>query len=170
VTGAVLFLSFLLAQRLGELAYARRNTARLLARGAVEHGAGHYPAIVALHAAWIGALALWGWDEPVHLGWLAAFAVLQGLRLWVLATLGPRWTTRILVLDEPRVTKGPFRLVPHPNYAVVMAEIVVAPLVLGLGWVALIFGLANLALILLVRIPAEARAWRGVETGVDVQG
>ena len=162
MTGAVVFLAFLVAQRLGELLYARRNTARLMAAGAVEHGAGHYPAIVALHTAWIAALAWWGWDEPVHLGWLAIFAVLQALRLWVLATLGPRWTTRIVVppLDpaEPLVARGPFRLIPHPNYAVVTAEMFVAPMVLGLGWVALVFGLANVALLALVRIPAEERA------------
>ena len=158
MTGAVAFLLFLAAQRLGELALARRNTARLLARGAVEHGAGHYPAIVALHASWFGALALWGWDEPLRLGWLAVFAVLQVLRAWVLATLGERWTTRIVVTPDPPVSGGPFRFLPHPNYAVVMAEIAVAPLVLGLPWVALVFGALNLALLLLVRIPAEDRA------------
>ena len=156
--GAILFLLFILAQRLVELAIAKRNTARLLARGAREHGAGHYPLIVALHTAWIAALAVWGWDEPLHMGWLAAFAVLQVLRAWVLATLGPRWTTRIIVTDEPVVTRGPFRMIPHPNYAVVVAEIVVAPLVLGLTWVAAAFGVANLALLLLIRIPAEDRA------------
>ena len=156
--GAILFLLFIVAQRLVELAIAKRNTARLLARGAREHGAGHYPLIVALHTAWIAALAVWGWDEPLHMGWLAAFAVLQVLRAWVLATLGPRWTTRIIVTDEPVVTRGPFRMIPHPNYAVVVAEIVVAPLVLGLTWVAAAFGVANLALLLLIRIPAEDRA------------
>lgn len=156
--GAIAFLAFLVAQRLGELALARRNTARLMARGAVEHGAAHYPAIVALHAAWIGAQVWWGWDQPVHLGWLAAFAVLQILRLWVLVTLGERWTTRIVVSSEPLVARGPFRLVPHPNYLVVMAEIAVAPMVLGLPWVALAFFALNAALLLLVRIPAEDRA------------
>ncbi len=158
MTGAAAFLAFLIAQRLGELILARRNTARLMARGAVEHGAGHYPAIVALHTAWIAALVWWGWDQSLHLGWLAAFVVLQALRLWVLASLGERWTTRIVVLDEPLVARGPFRWLPHPNYAVVVAEIAVAPLVLGLGWVALVFSALNAALLLLVRIPAEDRA------------
>jgi methyltransferase len=161
VTGAVLFLAFLVAQRLTELAIAKRNTAALLARGAVEHGAGHYPLIVALHATWIAALAWFGWDQPLHLGWLAAFVVLQVLRVWVLVTLGPRWTTRIIVTGEPLVRRGPFRLLPHPNYAVVIAEIAVAPLVLGLVWVAAVFSALNLALLLLVRIPAENAALRG---------
>ena len=155
---AILFLGFVIAQRLGELALARRNTARLLARGAVEHGAGHYPAIVALHTAWIGALVIWGWNNPVSLPWLALFVLLQGLRVWVLATLGDRWTTRIIVLPEPLVARGPFRLIPHPNYAVVIAEIAVTPLVLGLPWVAAIFSVLNAALLFAVRIPAENRA------------
>ncbi len=158
MTGAIVFLAFIVLQRLAELGIARRNTARLLAAGAVEHGAGHYPAIVALHTAWIGALVLLGWDETVRPGWLAIFAVLQLLRVWVLATLGHRWTTRIIVTPEPPVTSGPFRVLPHPNYAVVVAEIAVAPLVLGLGWVALVFSILNLALLGLVRIPAENRA------------
>jgi methyltransferase len=161
VTWAPLFLAFLIAQRLAELVIAKRNTAALLARGAVEHGAGHYPLIVALYAAWIAALAWFGWDQPVHLGWLAVFAVLQLLRAWVLVTLGPRWTTRIIVIEEPLVRRGPFRLIPHPNYAVVVAEIAVAPLVLGLTWVALAFSILNLAVLLGVRIPAENAALRG---------
>ncbi|WP_308915228.1 isoprenylcysteine carboxyl methyltransferase family protein [Jannaschia sp. LMIT008] len=158
---AAAFLAFLVLQRLGELFLARRNTARLMATGAVEHGAGHYPVVVALHTAWIGAMGIWGWNAPIHLGWLAAFVVLQGLRIWVLATLGPRWTTRIIVPANPGagvVRQGPFRFMRHPNYAVVCAEMVVAPMVLGLPWIAVVFGVANLAFLALVRIPAEARA------------
>ncbi len=155
--GAALFLGFILVQRLAELALARRNTARLLARGAVEHGAAHYPLIVALHAAWIAALAWFGHDAALHLGWLLAFAALQALRVWVLASLGPRWTTRIIVLDAPLVARGPFRLLRHPNYALVVAEIAVAPLVLGLPMLALLFSLLNAA-VLAVRIRAENRA------------
>ena len=168
--GPVLFLAFLIAQRLGELVIAERNTARLLAAGAVEHGAGHYPVIVAMHAAWIVALAAFGWHAALHWGWLAVFAVLQALRLWVLVTLGRRWTTRIIVppLDpaERLVARGPFRLIPHPNYAVVIAEMFVAPMVLGLGWVALVFGVLNLAFLLLVRIPVENRALAPLRTAV----
>lgn len=158
MTGALLFLGFVITQRLGELILAKRNTANLMARGAVEHGAAHYPAIVALHTAWIGALVFWGWDQPVHAGWLAAFIVLQILRVWVLATLGPRWTTRIIVLDESLVLGGPFRILPHPNYAVVIAEIAVTPMVLGLPWIAVVFSILNAALLFGVRIPAENRA------------
>lgn len=154
---ALLFLAFLVLQRLSELAIARRNTARLLAQGAHEVGAGHYPLIVALHTAWLLALALWGWDAPLSAGWLALFVLLQILRVWVLATLGPRWTTRIIVAPGPLVRTGPFRFLRHPNYAVVVAEILVAPMVLGLVWVAALFTVLN-AGVLAIRIRAENRA------------
>lgn len=111
---AVRFLVFLIVQRLGELALARSNTRRLLARGAPEVAAAHYPLIVALHTAWVVALVIWGWDRPVHLGWLAVFAALQLFRVWILASLGRRWTTRIIVLDEPLVARGPFRFLRIP--------------------------------------------------------
>ena len=154
---ALAFIAFLLLQRGAELILARRNTRRLLARGAVEHGAAHYPLIVAMHAAWLLAIAALGWSNPVSPGWLAAFAVLQVLRIWVQASLGSRWTTRIIVLDEPLVRRGPYRWMAHPNYAVVVAEIAVAPMVLGLVWVAVVFSILN-ALVLWVRIRAENAA------------
>lgn len=151
---AVRFLVFLIVQRLGELALARSNTRRLLARGAREVAAAHYPLIVALHTAWVVALVIWGWDRPVHLGWLAVFAALQLFRVWILASLGRRWTTRIIVLDEPLVARGPFRFLRHPNYTLVVAEIAVAPLMLGLPWVAVVFSVLNAA-VLTLRIRAE---------------
>ena len=156
-SGAALFIAFLLVQRLGELVIARRNTARLLAEGAHEVGAAHYPLIVALHAAWLAAIAILGHDRPVHFGWLAAFVVLQALRLWILASLGPRWTTRIIVTGTPLVARGPYRWLPHPNYTLVVAEIAVAPMVLGLTWVAVVFTVLN-ALVLTIRIRAENAA------------
>lgn len=161
MTGAVLFIAFLLAQRLGELVWARANTRYLLARGAREYGAAHYPLIVALHAAWLGCIAVFGWDRPVHAGMLAVFVLLQIARLWVLASLGRRWTTRIIVPDEPLVRRGPYRFLPHPNYLVVVAEIAVAPMVLGLVWVAAVFTVLN-ALMLTIRIRAENEALRGL--------
>ena len=158
--GAAAFLGFLILQRLSELVLARLNTTRLLARGATEHGASHYPLIVVLHAAWIAALVIFGLGNPVSPAWLAAFVVLQALRIWILASLRDRWTTRIIVLDEPLVARGPFRFVRHPNYMVVAAEIVVASMVLGLPWVAAIFTLLNAA-VLAIRIRAEDAALSG---------
>lgn len=150
-------------QRLGELMLARRNTARLLARGAKEVASGHYLTIVLLHAAWLAGL--WGLVglrglADISLPWLAVFVVLQGLRVWVIATLGPRWTTRIIVLPgAPLVLRGPYRFMRHPNYAVVAGEILVLPLVFGLVWYGLAFSALN-ALVLAARIRAEDAALR----------
>lgn len=155
--GAVLFLAFIILQRLSELVIAKRNTARLLARGAYEVGAGHYPVMVAMHSGWIVCLLIFGHDQTVALGWLMIFAVLQGVRVWILTSLGSRWTTRVIILEEPLVTRGPFKYVAHPNYMLVVAEIIVAPMVLGLTWVALLFTVLNAAM-LWVRISVEHKA------------
>ena len=121
---ASVILPLVTLQRLGELVLSNYNTRRLLARGAIEVGASHYPLVVSVHAAWLIALWVWGRDQEVNLPALALFIAMQGLRLWILATLGPRWTTRIIVLpDQPLVASGPYRYFSHPNYAVVVAEI-----------------------------------------------
>jgi methyltransferase len=155
---AAIILALVTLQRLGELVIAGRNTEKLMARGAIEVGAGHYPLIVVLHAAWLAALWLYGRDQDVNLAALGAFVVLQGLRVWILATLGPRWTTRIIVLPgEPLVSAGPYRYLSHPNYAVVAGEIAILPLALHLPWIALIFSVLN-AGVLAIRIRAETNA------------
>ena len=154
---ASIILVLVTLQRLGELVIARANTRKLLGRGAIEVGANHYPLVVVVHAAWLIALWIWGRDQDVNLVALAAFAVLQGLRLWVLATLGSRWTTRIIVLPgEPLVTSGPYKYLSHPNYAVVAGEIALLPLALHLPLLALVFTVLNAA-VLVIRIRAEAR-------------
>jgi methyltransferase len=155
---ASVILALVTLQRLGELVLARRNTARLRARGAIEIGARHYPLLVSMHAAWLIALWVWGRDQNVDAIALSAFAALQGLRVWALATLGERWTTRIIVLPgAPLVASGPYRYFPHPNYVVVVAEIALLPLALHLPWLALVFTLLNAA-VLTIRIRAEQRA------------
>jgi methyltransferase len=158
VSFAATILALVTLQRLGELALARHNTARLRARGAIEIGARHYPLLVLMHTAWLASLWIWGRDQSVDLIALSAFIVMQGLRVWVLATLGERWTTRIILLpDAPLVTSGPYRYFSHPNYAVVAAEIALLPLALHLPWLALIFTILNAA-VLTIRIRAEQRA------------
>jgi methyltransferase len=158
---SVLVLGLVTVQRLGELVIARRNTARLMQRGAQEVGAGHYPLIVALHAAWLLGLWALAWNRPISLIWLGVFVILQGLRIWVLLTLRERWTTRIIVLPgAPLVAKGPYRLLSHPNYAVVVAEIAVLPIAFGLFYFAAVFSILN-AVVLWIRIRAEHRALSG---------
>lgn len=152
---APLLLGLVTLGRLGELWIARSNTKALLARGAIELAPGHYHAIVLLHTAWLGVLWVFGLDQPLNLFWLAVFLCLQVGRVWVLTTLGPRWTTRIIVVPgEQLVARGPYRFVNHPNYMVVIGEIAVLPLCLGLPWIALVFTLLNAA-VLTVRIRAE---------------
>ena len=151
----ILILALVTLQRLAELPWARANTKRLLAAGGKEVAAGHYPLIVALHVAWLACLWLFAPGRPVSLPLLALFGVIELGRLWVLATLGRRWTTRIIIVPgETLVRRGPYRLVDHPNYLIVAAEIAVLPLVFGLWQIALIFSLLNAA-ILWVRIRAE---------------
>ena len=158
MTPTAWLLALVTLERLAELVWARRNTRRLLARGAREAAAGHYPLIVILHAAWLAGLWLLGWNRPVSIPWLIVFAVLQAGRAWVLITLGERWTTRVIVLPgETLVRRGPYRLIPHPNYAVVAGEIVVLPLALGLLVFGLVFGVLNAA-VLCLRIRAEEKA------------
>ncbi len=137
------------AERLFELFHAARNTRLLLAQGATEFGAGHYPLIVLLHAAWLVAIfAFAPPDLPPVWTWLGLFIVLQAARAWVLLSLGPYWTTRIISLPQaPLVRRGPYRFLRHPNYAVVIAEIAVLPLVFREIDVALIFSALNLALL-----------------------
>ena len=154
----IAILAFVTAQRLFELWLARRNTKRLLANGAIEHGANHYPLIVGLHSLWLAALWWLAPGRAIDAFWLALFVLLQLGRLWVLATLGPRWTTRIIIPPgEPLVSAGPYRFVSHPNYWVVAGEIAALPLAFGLWAVALVFSLVN-AFVLAIRIRAENRA------------
>lgn len=154
----VIILALVTLERLFELPLATRNTQRLLAKGAREHAPGHYPLIVALHAAWLATLWLLALHRPIDLFWLGMFVLIEVARIWVLASLGERWTTRIIVLPEaPLVRGGPYRFTNHPNYVVVVAEILVLPLVFGLWQVALVFSALN-AIVLAVRIRAENRA------------
>ena len=157
---AIAILGFVTLQRLVELRLAERNSRRLLAEGAKEYAAGHYPFLVAIHMAWLAALWWWAPGRPVNLAWLLVFAALQAGRIWVIATLGRRWTTRIIVLPgAPLIRSGPYRYLSHPNYLIVTAEIAVLPLVFGLWQIAMAFTILNLV-ILAVRIPQENKALR----------
>lgn len=142
-------LAFVIVQRVGELALAAANTRRLRRLGAVEIDRAGYPLFVALHAAWLASLALLIPAAAAPF-WplLGAFAVLQLGRAWVIASLGRRWTTRLIVLPQtPPVRAGPYRLLRHPNYLIVAGEIAVLPLAFGALAIAVLFSIANAALI-----------------------
>ncbi|MDQ6826216.1 MAG: hypothetical protein M3Z14_03335 [Candidatus Eremiobacteraeota bacterium] len=149
-------LAFLTLQRAAELCYAQRNTRRLLSRGAYEVGAGHYPTMIALHATWLATLWAFGWSRSLTPAFVVVFVLLQVARVWVLRTLGERWTTRVIIVrGAPRITSGPYVFLSHPNYAIVALEVPCASLALGLRWHAIIFGVLNLA-ILAWRIRVES--------------
>jgi methyltransferase len=158
VTSAELILAIVTLQRAGELLISSYNTHKLTARGAVEVASRHYPLIVAVHAGWLISLWVLGRGQPVNTIALLVYLALQGLRFWVMWTLGARWTTRIIVLPgQSLVSAGPYRFLSHPNYAVVAGEIAVLPLALGLPLLAAVFTVLNAAVIA-IRIAAENRA------------
>jgi methyltransferase len=156
--GGAILLGYVTFQRLVELWWAKQNERRLLAAGGVEYGRSHLWLLVLLHAAWLAGMWLVAYDQPVSMVFLELFVILQIARFWVLATLGRRWTIRIIVVPgEWLVARGPYRWVRHPNYAVVTGEMAVVPLALGLPIYALVFSILN-ALVLAIRIPAEDAA------------
>ena len=157
MTFGIVILALVTLQRLGELWLSNRNTRRLLASGAREEGRSHYPLIVAVHALWLMILWWLAPGRPVDAFWLTLFVLLQAGRVWVISTLGGRWTTRIIIPEAPLVRSGPYRFIDHPNYVVVAGEIAVLPLVFGLWKVALIFTILN-AVALAIRIRQENRA------------
>ena len=161
--GYLALLGVLAVERLVELAISSRNARGLRARGAVEAGRAHYPPMVALHATFLAACAVAALARPApppapFLVAVPALAAGQALRWWAMAALGPRWTTRVLVLPgAPPVTRGPYRYLRHPNYLAVVLEMAAVPLLWGSWGVALAFSTANAALLAL-RIRAEERA------------
>ncbi|NTW40433.1 MAG: hypothetical protein HGA44_11205 [Cellulomonadaceae bacterium] len=155
-------------ERLAELVVSQRNARWSFARGGVEHGRGHFPAMVALHSALLVAciveVHVAGRPFVPAIGWPALVLVIasQALRWWCIATLGRRWNTRVVVVPGlPLVDSGPYRWLRHPNYVAVVVEGLALPLV-HTAWVtALTFTVLNAVLLLRFRIPTEERALTG---------
>jgi methyltransferase len=154
----ITILGLVTLQRLLEVYIAHRNTKRLIARGGFEVGSGHYPLIVALHALWLAGLWYLAWNQSVSWPWIFAYLVLEAARGWIIAALGSRWTTRIIVVPgETLVEEGPYKYFRHPNYMVVAAEIFILPMAFGLWLFAVLFAAANIGL-LYWRIRSEDEA------------
>lgn len=159
-TAAVVALA---AQRVGELVWSKRNERRLVERGAVEYGRSHYPAMVALHVGWLASTLVEARrpsrvPPPLRAFALVAFIVVQPLRYWAIASLGDRWSTRVLVPPgEAPIATGPYRFVAHPNYVAVVAELAAVPLALGAWRTAVWASVAN-AEVLRRRIGVERTA------------
>lgn len=152
-----LFICFVISQRLLELVVARRNEKWSRSRGAVEYGQGHYPFIVLLHTCFIISMILEYWlnSGNFNLIIMLVFILLISLKVWVISSLGKYWNTKILrIPDAPLIKKGPFKLFKHPNYFIVICEIMVIPMVFNLYITAIIFTVLN-AVMLVVRIKVE---------------
>jgi methyltransferase len=151
-------------ERVAELVVSRRNAAWSLRHGGHETGRGHYPVMVVLHTGLLVGMLVEAWvrrpDVPALLAGVMLALVLasQALRWWCIATLGRRWNTRVIVVpDLPLVRSGPYRFLSHPNYVAVVVEGFALPLVHAAWVTALVFTVANAAL-LTVRLRVEDRA------------
>lgn len=157
----ILFISFVILLRLGELFLANKNEKWLLQNGAVEYGKKHYPFIVALHSLFFISLFIEYATLPTpscSLFMLLFYFMLLAFKAWIIASLGKFWNTKILRIQNfPLVKNGPYKYFKHPNYIVVIAEIAVIPLIFHLYFTAVIFSLLN-AIILMVRIKEENKA------------
>jgi methyltransferase len=151
-------------QRVAELGRSGRNETRLRAHGAREHAPGQMPWMRALHASWLASCALEAWVfDRTPSAWVSAVAAVvlivgQLLRRLAMRALGERWSVKILTLPNvPPVREGVFAWMRHPNYTGVVLEMAALPLIGGAYVTAIVFSLANAAL-LVVRIRAEERA------------
>lgn len=159
----ILFVAIVILQRIIEVIIAKRNERKMLAAGAFEAGASHYPFMIALHVSFFlslltEVLLLNRTISPIFFLLFLAFLLVQGLRVWCLASLGAFWNTKIIILPGANVVKkGPYLFIRHPNYLVVSIEILLLPLMFQAYFTAICFTLLNFAM-LAVRIPAEEKA------------
>jgi methyltransferase len=158
------FISFIIGQRILELIISRKNEIWLRSRGAIEYGHNHYPLMVLLHVLFLVSLATEYLlrDRPsVNVFFLSFYLALVPVKVWTLSFLGKYWNTKIFrIHDTSPVKKGPYRYIRHPNYLIVVGEIILIPMAFNLFYTAAVFTFLN-AVMLLVRIREENKVWRG---------
>ncbi len=164
-----LFFAFIVTQRVLELGIARRNEQWILSQGAVEYGQEHYKYMVSLHVAFLASLLLEVivYDKTLSAFWpaiLTLFILTQALRIWAIQSLGRFWNTKVLILPDASIVKsGPYKFLRHPNYTIVVLEIMLIPLMFNAYFTAIVFTLLN-AWMLSVRIPLEERVLSDMTT------
>lgn len=157
-------LGVLLTQRIGELVIAQRHTRWAIRQGGYEVGQQHYPLLVGVHLLFFVGLMVetWWLDSSPPSWWLVPlllFLAVQCLRIWCMHTLGHYWNTRIMIIpSHTPVVQGPYRFLRHPNYLVVVAELLTVPLILGAYGTAVVVSALNLWILLSIRIPVEEQA------------
>ncbi|WP_217452175.1 isoprenylcysteine carboxyl methyltransferase family protein [Mucilaginibacter humi] len=158
----IIFISFLILQRLSELYISSRNEKWLLQNGAIQYGQSHYPFMVAMHTLFIiSIIAEYNWrgGTPISWGFLTAFLLVLAFKFWALSSLGKYWNTKIYRIPGVYpVKRGPYKIFKHPNYMEVVCEIALIPLVFHLYYTAITFTLLNAAM-LTVRISVENKVW-----------
>lgn len=154
----ILFISFIILLRLGELILSKKNEKWLLQNGAVEYGKKHYPFIVALHILFFISLIIEYSTQQIpsfSLFILAFYFIVLAVKFWVIASLGKFWNTKVFRIKSiPSIRKGAYRYFKHPNYLIVIFEIALIPLAFHLYYTAIIFSVLN-AVILTIRIKEE---------------
>jgi methyltransferase len=154
----IIFILFLIFQRLAELYVSSKNEKWLLRNGAVEYGKGHYPYIVAMHILFIVSIIaeyIWRDNTTASYPLIIMFFVLIVIKVIVILTLGHYWNTKIYKVPGTRpVATGIYKYIKHPNYIIVICEIVIIPLAFGLYYTAVVFTILN-AIMLTVRIKKE---------------
>lgn len=154
----ILFISFIILLRIGELMLSRRNQIWLLQQGAIEYGQKHYPYIIALHTLFIASLIIEYSTKQTasfSLFFFVIYLLFLSLKVWVITSLGKFWNTKIYHISGfPLIKNGIYKYVKHPNYLIVIAEIAIIPLVFHLYYTAIAFTVLN-AIALSVRIKEE---------------
>jgi len=154
----ILFISFVILLRMGEMILSRRNEAWLLQHGAIETGQRHYPVIIVLHVLFFASLIVeYSVKQTItfNVFLLIPFFILQAAKIWIVFSLGKFWNTKIYrIPDAPLIKRGPYRYFKHPNYMIVVIEIAVIPLMFQLVYTAIVFSILN-AIVLTIRIYEE---------------
>jgi len=158
----IVFIAFLIVQRLSELYISRRNEKWLLENGAIQYGQSHYPYMIVMHTFFLlSIVAEYYWRGGPPISWiaLASFLIVLSFKFWALSSLGKYWNTKIYrIPGVSPVKKGPYKFLKHPNYMEVVCEIAIIPLVFHLYYTAIVFTLLN-AIMLTVRIKVENKVW-----------